>query len=386
MGDHAVLAGVKHRVVLVEPAGDVVGRGDRRQRRQAQTGRAHHPDVGPADRQDRRRSVGRRRHRWAGRQLGRIRVAGQERRQMRARRHRSDAGTAAAVRDAERLVQVQVADVAAELSGSGQPDQRVEVGAVDVDLAAGVVHGRADLGDVLLVHAVRRRVGDHQRRQPVGVLADLGAQVVEVDVAVGPAGHHDHPHAGQRRRGGVGAVRAGRDQADVAFRLAAAGVVGVDRQQPGVLPLRSGVGLQRHRVVAGHLHQPGLQIGDQPPQALAVGRRRERVLAGELRPGDRLHLGRGVELHRARAERNHAAVQRKILVGQRAQVPHHRRLGAVLDERRVGQELRRARRDVGGCGLARTALRTRPAPRPHARRSSPRRRPPTRGRRRPATG
>ena len=90
---------------------------------------------------------------------------------MRAHRHRPDPRTTAAMRDAERLVQVQVADVAAELAGPGQPDQRVEVGAVDVDLAAGVVHGRADLGDVVLVHPVRRRVGDHQRRQPLGVLS-----------------------------------------------------------------------------------------------------------------------------------------------------------------------------------------------------------------------
>ena len=68
------------------------------------------------------------------------------------------------------------------------------------------------------------------------------------------------------------------------------------------------------------------------------------MLTRELRPGDRLHLGGGVELHRARAERNHAAVQGNILVRQRAQVAHHRRFGAVLRERGVGQELRCARR------------------------------------------
>ena len=130
-----------------------------------------------------------------------------------------------------------MADVAAELPRPGQPDQRVEVGAVDVDLAARVVHGRADVGDVVLVHAVGGRVGDHQRRKPLGMLADFGAQIVEVDVAVVVAGHDDHPHPGQRRRSGVGAVRAGRDQADVTVRLTAAGVVVVDRQQAGVLPL-----------------------------------------------------------------------------------------------------------------------------------------------------
>ena len=67
VGHHAVLAGVQHRVVLVEAAGDVVGRCDRGQRRRTQAGRAHHPDVGPGDRQDRRRTVRRRRHRCAPR-------------------------------------------------------------------------------------------------------------------------------------------------------------------------------------------------------------------------------------------------------------------------------------------------------------------------------
>ena len=74
----------------------------------------------------------------------RERVAGQVRREVRLRRDRADAGAAAAVRDAERLVQVQVRDVAAEVAEPGEAEQRVEVGAVDVDLAAGVVHGLRD--------------------------------------------------------------------------------------------------------------------------------------------------------------------------------------------------------------------------------------------------
>ena len=113
---------------------------------------------------------------------------GRKRPQVGAHRDRADARPAAAVRDAERLVQVQVRDVGAELAGLREADERVQVGAVDVDLAARVVHEPADLADGLLVHAVRRRVGDHQRRDVVGVLGELRAQVVEVDVAVLVAG------------------------------------------------------------------------------------------------------------------------------------------------------------------------------------------------------
>ena len=47
------------------------------------------------------------------------RVAGQERREVGAHRDRADARTAAAVGDAERLVQVEVADVGAELARAG---------------------------------------------------------------------------------------------------------------------------------------------------------------------------------------------------------------------------------------------------------------------------
>ena len=162
------------------------------------------------------------------------------------------------------------------------------------------MHRRADVGDVVLVDAVGGRVGDHQRGQHVGVLGHLGSQVVEVDVPVVPAGHHNHPHSGHRRRRGVGTVRAGRDQAHVAVGVPTApGVVAVDGQQPGVLALRSGVGLQRDRVIAGDRGQPALQIGDEPAQARGVAGRGERVLTAELRPGDGLHLRGGVELHGA---------------------------------------------------------------------------------------
>ena len=303
-------------------------------------------------------------------QFGGQRMAGQERREVRAHRDRADAGAAAAVRDAERLVQVQVADVAAELARPGQPDQRVEVGAVDVDLTAGVVHGRADLGDVVLVHAVGRRVGDHERGQPVGVLGDLGAQVVEVDVAV-------------RRGTPTTTTRMPASAADAALvpcaldgirqmsRCVVAAARRGSRGSPAgrrTRPAMPALGCSDDRVVAGEPRQPASRrsaISLRRPGR--VGRRRERVLARELRPGDRLHLGGRVELHRARAERDHAAVQRDVLVGQRAQVAHHRGLGAVAGERRVGA----GTADVRGSGDV-----ARPVARSARRRDAERRRAP----------
>ena len=233
-------------------------------------------------------------------------------------------------------------DVAAELAGPGVAEQRVEVGAVDVDLAAVVVDDLAQLGDGVLVDAVRRRVGHHDRRQAVGVGLALGAQVVEVDRAVVGGRHHDDPHAGHHRGRGVGAVGRGRDQADVALSRAVGAVVGADRQQPGELALRPGVGLDRDPVVAGHLGQPLLELADQLAVAGRVLGGRERVQVGEAGQADRLHLGGGVELHRAGAERDHAAVEGVVAGREPAQVAQHLGLAVVAVEHLVGEVRRRA--------------------------------------------
>jgi hypothetical protein len=70
------------------------------------------------------------------------------------------------VRDAERLVEIQVADVGAEIAGPAQADLGVHVRPVHVDLATVPVDDVADLPDLLLEHPVRRGIGHHQRAQP----------------------------------------------------------------------------------------------------------------------------------------------------------------------------------------------------------------------------
>jgi hypothetical protein len=145
-----------------------------------------------------------------------LRVAWQERRQVRLDADRADARAATAVGDAEGLVQVQVRHVTAELARGAEADHGIHVGAVDVNLAAVVVDDRADFADRFLEHAVGRRVGDHDRGQALAVLDGLGAQVLDIDVATGVAGGDHHAHAGHVRGRRVGAVGRRRDQADVA--------------------------------------------------------------------------------------------------------------------------------------------------------------------------
>jgi hypothetical protein len=151
--------------------------------------------------------------------------------------HGAHAGAAAAVRDAEGLVQVQVAHVAAKLAGRGHAHQGVHVGAVHIHAAAMAVHQLAQLLDLRLEHAVRAGVGDHHAGQVGAVLLALGLQVGHVHVAVGVALGHHHLHAHHLGAGGVGAVRAAGDQADVAVAVPLGFVVGLDGQQAGVFAL-----------------------------------------------------------------------------------------------------------------------------------------------------
>ena len=83
------------------------------------------------------------------------------------------------------------------------------------------------------------------------------------------------------------------------------------------------------------------QVGEHRRVAGELAGRRERVQVGEAGQADRFHLGRAVELHRARAERDHAAIEGVVAIGQRAQVAQHRGLGVMRVEDRVGQERRR---------------------------------------------
>ena len=160
---------VQDRIGIGEALRDVVRGEDRALGRRLQAVAAHHRHVHPRDRQDARAAEGRRGDRADRRprrpRARQVSMPRQERREVRADADRADARTAAAVRDAERLVQVEVRDVGAELARRREADERVQVRAVDVHLSAVRVDDLADLPDARLEHAVRRGVGDHDRGQ-----------------------------------------------------------------------------------------------------------------------------------------------------------------------------------------------------------------------------
>ena len=135
-------------------------------------------------------------------------------------------------------------------------------------------------------------------------------------------------------------MRGGRDEAHVAVGFAARLVVLADREQARVFALGAGVRLDRDARVAGDRFETFLEVGDEFAPAAGLGHRSERVDARELRPRDGFHLGCRVELHGARTERDHRAVEREVAVSEASQVAHHLGFGAHRVEDRVRHELR----------------------------------------------
>ncbi len=136
------------------------------------------------------------------------------------RTDRAHSGSASAMRDRERLVQVEVAYVSADLGGRRQADLRIHVRAIHVDLAAGFVDSRADLAYGFLEYTMRRGVGDHQGAELIVMFFDALAQIRDVDIAPIVTFHCDATKAGDDGARSVRSVGGDRDEADIPGSLA----------------------------------------------------------------------------------------------------------------------------------------------------------------------
>ena len=185
---------------------------------------------------------------------------------------------------------------------------------------------------------MRARIRHHQRRQIGRVQFGLGGKVGHVDIAVSVATGDDHAISRHRRTRRIGAVRRGGDQHDVAMRIPTGFVIGADCQQPGKLTLTARIGLQRDAGKPGRLGQPSRQIVDQRGVTLGLIGGCEGVDVGKARQGDRDHLRRGIQLHRAGAKRDHRTIEGNILVLQPLEIAQHLMLGVIGAEDMLLQE------------------------------------------------
>ena len=191
---------VQDRIELAKSGRDVVRIENGHLSRSHEPLGAHHPQIGPRNGQNPGTPPRRPGHRSdtpvdvspAERpRLGTQRVRRQEGREVLPHGNRPDPRTAAAMRDAEGLVQIQVGDVGPELAGLGKSHEGIEVCPIEIHLTTGLVDRRADLPDRRLEHAMGGRVGDHQRGEDIAILVDLRSQVNDIDVALVIARHND---------------------------------------------------------------------------------------------------------------------------------------------------------------------------------------------------
>ena len=116
---------------------------------------------------------------------------------------------------------------------------------------------------------------------------------------------------------------------------------GANGKKPRIFALAAGIGLQGHSSEAGDARQPGFQPADHGDVARRLIHRREGMDIAEAREGHGNHLGRCVQLHGAGPKRDHAAIERDILVFQRFHIAQHAVFGMVAIEDRSRQEGRR---------------------------------------------
>ena len=142
----------------------------------------------------------------------------------------------------------------------------------------------------------------------------LGAEISDIDIAIGIRSNHHNLVANHLRRGWVGSMGGCGDQTDIAMPLPIGRVVFADGQQAGIFTLRAGIGLLADGVIAGDVAKLGIQILKHLMIAARLIDRHERVQIGKFWPSYRDHLNGGIELHRTAAQRNHGAIQRQISV------------------------------------------------------------------------
>ena len=287
----AVLRFVEHGVMGREAVGHIVGGQNRMLGRPLEAFGAHHGDVGPGDGQNRRRAPGGGRDladgaRAAGCGVDALNhdMIGQEGREMGLDGDGPHPRPATAMGNAERLVQVDMADVGAEVGRPRMPDEGIEVGTVEIDLAAGAMDDVANLDNRRLEDAMGRGVRDHEGGEALGVLFGKRLECGDIDVAIVIARHHHHLEPGEHGAGRIGAMGRSGDEADVALAFAARLVIGANTQEPRVFALAAGIGLERDGIKARDLAKPRLELLKELQIALRLLKGRKGVHMGELAP------------------------------------------------------------------------------------------------------
>src|SRR5262245_19464907 len=113
----------------------------------------------------------------------------QKRRKMPRHTDWTHARPSAAMRNAECLVQVQVAYVRPDITGTTETDLGIHIRTVHIDLAPLRMDDLADPTHAHFENAMSRGVGDHQCGQSITMLDSLGFEIAQIHVALLVASH-----------------------------------------------------------------------------------------------------------------------------------------------------------------------------------------------------
>ena len=266
---------------------------------------------------------------------------------------RRAAGAHAAMGRGKGLVQVEVAQVSAELLGAHDAKQTVVVRHIADAQAARLMHNVDKLADDGVEHARVLGVGDEDTG---GLLAHGSLQRLDAGITVGLGIEADDLKALGGRSGGVDGV--GEDRGDdlgALILLAAVTEILLQDGCVGINALAAAAGLEGDSVETGDLLHDLLEIIDELQHALAglivlIG-----VHLGELVGADELLVDLGAVLHRAGAQADiDVQVLTDGLLGQAQEVTQHlglcklRQVGLLLALEGCGHELGDVAGDLGG--------------------------------------
>jgi hypothetical protein len=260
-----------------------------------------------------------------------LRMAREVRGKVRLDSDRANTRATTTVGNTEGLVEVEMADISANVTGAAETNLGVHVGTVHVDETAMLVDEVADLLDLGLEDTKGGRICNHDASKFIRVLDTLGLEILDVQVtSLSVTLDSDDLHTGHSSGGRVGTVSRNRDQANLSLVSRTSLVVGLDTAKTSELTLSTRVGLQSSSVHAGDLRQV---LSERANKSLVAGSLLdggEGVDVVDTGVGDRKHLSGGVELHGARTQGNHRVDEGNILGLEVVDVSQELGLGVVL--------------------------------------------------------
>ena len=218
-------------------------------------------------------------------------------------------GTAAAVGRGEGLVQVQVHDVEAHITGTDHSEQGVHVGSVVVEKAAASVHEGCNFSDVPFEKAQCVGVGQHYS---CDVVAEERLERIQVHEAVRSGFHFHDLKTADRRAGRVGAMRAVRDDHLRAGQVAAGHVVFAHQHEPGKLTVGTGAGQEGEMLHPGDRCEGLVHPVENSLCSFHGAGRLERVQSRKAWEIADFLVYLGIVFHRAAAERIKSGIDAEV--------------------------------------------------------------------------